>query len=226
MKNIFGSSNRVWPQSLAALVAFFFAYSAISSRADDAVLTTTNSVAADDAAAPNQFASDGIPKRVLSPNDVITVKVYQEDDLTTKVMIDKSGVVMLPLLGQVKIGGMTMNAATLHIQELYNKDYLVDPHVNITLEQFAERKFTVLGEVRTPGSFDLPQNEPMNLLEAIATAGGFTRLGESSKVMVQRRENGTLKVFRLNADDMARDQKTKPFEILPNDIITVTEKTF
>lgn len=164
--------------------------------------------------------------RVFSPNDVVSVKVYQEDDLNAKVTVDKNGMIMLPLLGPVKIGGMTIEQATTQIQALYGKDYLVDPHVNLTLEQFAQRRFTVLGEVHAPGSYDFPQGESVNLLEAIATAGGFTRLGESSKVIVQRTENSTSKIFRLNADEMTRNQKTRPFEIKPNDIITVTEKAF
>ena len=63
----------------------------------------------------------------MSPNDEILVTVYQEDDLTTKTIIDKNGMVMLPLLGQVKISGLTVGQATAQIQQLYDKDYLVNP---------------------------------------------------------------------------------------------------
>lgn len=184
---------------------------------------TNRSVSAQPGAANNP---DPDSARALSPNDVISVTVYQEDDLTTKTVIDKNGMVMLPLLGQVKISGMTTEQATARIHQLYDKDYLVNPKVNLIVEHFAERRFAVLGQVQKPGNFEFPQNEPVNLLEAIAIAGGYTRLGAPSKVDVRRIENGSPKIYHFDAGEMSKDPKKKPFEILPDDIITVGEKTF
>jgi polysaccharide export outer membrane protein len=164
--------------------------------------------------------------RPLSPNDAISMTVYQEDDLNTKTIIDKNGMVMLPLLGQVKISGLTVLEATKQIQQLYDKDYLVNPRVNLIVEHFAERRFSVLGQVQKPGSFEFPQNESVNLLEAIAIGGGYTRLGNPSKVDVKRIENGSPKIYHLDAGKMSKDSKQKPFEILPDDIINVGERTF
>lgn len=164
--------------------------------------------------------------RTLSPNDGILMTVYQEDDLTTKIIIDKNGMVMLPLLGQVKISGLTVEQATAHIQQLYKNDLLVHPQVNLIVERFAERRYAVLGLVQKPGSFDFPTNESVNLLEAIAVAGGYTRLGAPSKVDVRRVESGSPKLYHFDAGVMAKDPRNKPFEILPGDIITVGEKNW
>ena len=166
------------------------------------------------------------PSRLLAPNDTISVTVYQEDDLSAKTSIDTNGMVMLPLLGQVKIGAMTVGQATARIQELYKKDYLVNPRVNLMVEHFAARRFSVLGEVQRPGSFDFPANEPVNLLQAIAMSGGYTRLGAPAKVSVRRVENGTPKIYRLDAGQMAEDGSHKPFEVLAEDIITVGQRNF
>ena len=163
---------------------------------------------------------------VLSPNDEIVVTVFQEDDLITKTIIDVNGHVMLPLVGEVKVSGMTTAQATARIQQLYDQDYLVKPQVNLIVIKFAARHFAVLGQVQRPGSFDFPQNEPMNLLEALAMAGGYTRLGAPSKVSVRRVENGAPQIYRLNADEMTQDLKKKSFQILPNDVITVGERAF
>jgi polysaccharide export outer membrane protein len=163
---------------------------------------------------------------ILSPNDAISMTVYQEGDLAAKTTIDVNGMVMLPLLGQVNIGGLTLGQANARIQHLYAQDYLVNPQVNLTVEQFAPRQFSVLGEVQRPGSYNFQTNEPMNLLEAIAISGGYTRLGAPSKVSVRRVQNGSIKVYRLDAGKMDLDQKQKPFDILPNDIITVGQRTF
>jgi polysaccharide export outer membrane protein len=175
---------------------------------------------------PQSGVSSADSARPLSPNDAIAMTVYQEDDLNTKTIIDKNGMVMLPLLGQVKISGLTVLDATKQIQQLYDKDYLVNPRVNLIVEHFAERRFSVLGQVQKPGSYEFPQNESVNLLEAIAIAGGYTRLGSPAKVSVQRVENGSPKIYPQDAGRMAKDPKKKPFEILPDDIINVGERTF
>jgi protein involved in polysaccharide export with SLBB domain len=167
--------------------------------------------------------------RPLSPNDIILMSVFGEDDLTTKTTIDKNGAVILPLLGQVKIGGLTLNEATELIRRLYDKDYLVNPQVTLTIAQYAERRFSVLGQVQRPGSYDFPPIDSVNLLEAIAMAGGYTRLGSPSRVTVRRIVNDKVKVILVDASKLARgkDKEDKgSFPILPNDVVTVGERTF
>ena len=64
------------------------------------------------------------------------------------------------------------------------------------------------------------------MLEAIAIAGGYTRLASPGKVSVRRIENGSPKIYYFDTDKMAKDKEKKPFEILPDDIINVGERTF
>src|SRR5580698_306526 len=111
--------------------------------------------------------------RHLRANDAVFVTVYQEDDLATRAAVDDNGNVMLPLLGLVKISGLTAGEAADKIRGLYDKDYLVNPQVNLIIEKFAQITFSVLGQVQHPGNFDFPQNNSVNLLEAIAMAGGY-----------------------------------------------------
>lgn len=197
---------------------------------NEAPVAASAAIMANDAATGQPAGDTSNPKmdlaRALSPNDVISVTVYQEDDLATKATIDKSGMVMLPLLGQVQVGGLTTAEATTRIQKLYDKDYLVNPQVNLIVEDFAKRHFSVLGDVQRPGSYDFPQNQPVNLLEAIATAGGYTRLGKPSAVSLRRLEKGSPVIYHLDAEKMAKDDKEKVFEVLPDDVITVGERTF
>jgi protein involved in polysaccharide export with SLBB domain len=164
--------------------------------------------------------------RRLQPNDVLQVSVYQQPDLTVNVTVDDRGVVMLPLLGSVKLGGLTLEEATFLVQNLYDKDYLVNPAVTIQVGQMAALRFTILGQVQRPGSYDFPPNEKLNLLDGIAKGGGYTRLAAPSKVTLQRNVNGELKVFNLDADAMSRDRQNKPFQLQPGDTITVGERIF
>jgi polysaccharide export outer membrane protein len=179
--------------------------------------------------------SAGEPERVnpltqktnaLKPSDVILVKVYQEEDLETKTAIDRDGLITLPLLGAVQVGSKTPEQATALIRELYAKDYLVNPRVSLSILEHAKLRFTVMGQVQRPCTYEFPADEPLNLLQGIAMAGGYTRMGSPSKVSLQRMQNGQPAIYPLNADQMSKDKKAKPFEIMPDDIITVGERIF
>src|SRR5437868_4136345 len=105
----------------------------------------------------------------LSANDQIAVEVFGEDDLRTSARLNSDGNVSLPLLGSVRLAGLTLNQAATRLTELYGRDYLVHPKVNVTLVGYAKRRFTVLGQVNRPGSYEMPEGSPggIDLLEAI-----------------------------------------------------------
>ena len=174
-------------------------------------------------AAPAQIASKGY---VLSPNDLIHLKVYQEDDLESKVRLTPEGVANLPLLGGVKLGGKTVEEARIYIHNELAKDYLVSPHVELTVVEYAKRKFILFGEIQKPGAYEMPGEESINLLDAIAMAGGGTPKANLSKVTVVRKMGEEKKQFVLDAKAMAQDTKTKLFVILPGDTISVPESVF
>jgi polysaccharide export outer membrane protein len=166
------------------------------------------------------------PDYVLAPNDTIMVKVYQESDLDAKVRISKDGTIVLPLLGQVSVGGKTREDAARLIRDLLAAKYLVSPQVSLDIAEYSKRRFTVLGQVQRPGTFEMPGDETVNLLQAISMAGGYTRLGTGRGVSVQRGEGPDKRVFKLDADSMAKDKDVKNFEIIADDTITIGEKIF
>ena len=88
------------------------------------------------------------------------------------------------------------------------------------------RLFTILGQVQHPGTFRFPDREVFNLIQVIGVAGGYTRLADPSRVTVKRSVDGKETVFKIDAKQMARDAATKPFEVLPGDMITVGERLF
>ena len=161
----------------------------------------------------------------LSPNDVVRIKVFQEDDLTTELRLAKDGTATFPLLGTINIGGKTVDEAAAAIRDLLGKDYLVNPQVTLTVVEFSKRRFMVLGQVQKPGSYDIPSEESVALLQAIAMAGGFTRLAVQSKVTIVRTQGGK-KTFSVDVRSNANDPDTKPFEVQPDDTIIVAERVF
>jgi protein involved in polysaccharide export with SLBB domain len=166
------------------------------------------------------------PDYVLVANDVVSVTVYQEDDLNAKVRISKDGSIVLPLIGAVTVGGKTREQAARMIRDLLAEKFLVNPQVSLDIAEYAKRRFTVLGQVARPGSYEMPGDESVNLLQAISMAGGYTRLGTGRGVSVQRGQGADKKVFKVDADAMAKDKDAKGFEVQADDTITVGEKIF
>lgn len=163
---------------------------------------------------------------VLSPNDLVQMRVYQEDDLETKARIAKDGTVTIPLIGVVQIGGKTVEEATGVIRELLDKDYLVNPQVTLTVTEYAKRRFTVLGQVQKPGTYEIPNEESVTLLQAVAMAGGYTRLANPGKITLTRVVGAQKTMLTLDGRAMASDNSTKSFTVMPEDTITVAERIF
>jgi len=159
----------------------------------------------------------------LRRDDLIEVKVYGEDDLTARVRLNETGTVDLPLLQGVALNGLTQTQACQRIRMLYMKDYLIDPMVSLTIMEYGKSKVTVLGQVRTPGVYLFPANEHLNLLQAIALAGGYTRTGEPGKIVIKRLQNGRENVIKVDGRAMAKEEGYKMFEIQPDDVITIAE---
>lgn len=172
------------------------------------------------------FAQSGSDNYRLCPNDLVEIHVYQEPDLDSRVRIGGDGSVTLPLVGNVAIGGRSANEAAELLRQKYGQRFLVDPQITVTVTEFSKRRFTVLGQVQTPGSYSMPDNEAVTLLQAIGMAGGYTRIAEPSNISVKRIENGVESVMKLNAKRMARGDASAAFKILPGDVISVPESLF
>jgi polysaccharide export outer membrane protein len=177
--------------------------------------------------APTGMVADAATQNYrLAQNDLIYVKVFQEDDLNSTLRISEDGTVIFPLIGSVKVGGKTVQAATKQIRDLLDARFLVNPQVSVTVLGYANRSITVLGQVQKPGSYSLKDQDSIDLLQAVGLAGGFTRLANPSKITIKRTFNGSQTVMVLDGKRMAQDQKTAPFFLLPGDTVTVAESLF
>ena len=165
----------------------------------------------------------------LSANDQIAVEVFGEDDLRTAARVAADGSVSLPLLGSVRLGGLTVSQATARLTELYGRDYLVNPKLNVSLVSYAKARFTILGQVNRPGSYEMPEGAPggVDILDAIAMAGGYTRIAAPERITVRRTEAGGDQVIKVNAKKLARGSgSVGTFRVEPGDRITVGESIF
>lgn len=188
------------------------------------VIVTTGAATAQ---SPAPAATRAVPpdNYILAPLDRLTVAVFQEPDMTTDARVSNDGTILVPLIGNVRVAGGSVQDAAQSIRLKLKKGYFVDPQVTITVTEFSRRRFTVIGQVQHGGTFNLPDQSTLDLLQAIGIAGGYTKIANPGKITVQRKTGGKASTFKLNAKAMA-EGKDQPFEILPGDIITVGESIF
>ena len=164
---------------------------------------------------------------VLSPTDQVSVEVFGEDDLRTNGRLNPEGNLSVPLLGSIRLAGLTLTQAASKLTELYSRDYLVNPKVNVTLLSYARRRFTILGQIGHPGVIEMPDSSPegIDLLEAIAMAGGYTRIAAPERITVRRQNASGDQIFKVNAKRFTKGQGGG-FLVKPGDTITVGESIF
>lgn len=164
---------------------------------------------------------------VLRPFDMIRFTMFQEPDMTQEVRLDADGTVLLPLIGKQKVGGMTVEGSQHFLAELYNKDYFVDPQINILVTEVSPRRVQVLGQVNNQGPIDIPIDRDLNLVDAISAAGGPTRLANTRNIIVKRKmPDGATRTFELNLQQMMTEADVEPFILENGDTIFIGERTF
>mgnify|MGYP001163251589 CR=1 FL=1 len=139
----------------------------------------------------------------------------QNQDRQITYLIDEQGYIDYPVLGRIKLGGLTRAQAMDMMRRLLS-EYIIDPGVNIHITNF---RVTVIGEVRNPGSFTLPE-ERVTVLEALGLAGDLTINGVRNNVLVIRHTEGEKSFYRL--DLTSNDIIQSPAYFLrQNDVIYV-----
>lgn len=171
---------------------------------------------------PAQISND---YRIM-PADILEITVFQETDLKSTLRVSNEGTIAFPLIGVVPVGGLTPQEAAQAVRGQLARGYLVNPQVSLTVMEFSKRRFTVLGEVQKPGSYDIPDQQSVTVLQAIGMAGGYTRIANPGKVTLMRRVDGQQKTFDLNAKRMASGSGESAFAVLPGDVITIAESRF
>lgn len=178
----------------------------------------------------------------IQPNDIISVKVttevpelaaaynitpMQQNNVQGVQMqlqgylVSNQGEINIPVLGVQKITGLTLEQAEKQIQEaLVNKGYLKNP---VVVCRLLNAKFTVLGEVKSPGTYTFYENN-LSLLQALGLAGDLTINGIRKKVTIIRTENG---VQTYGSIDLTQsDWLTSPYYFVkPNDVIIIDPNT-
>jgi polysaccharide export outer membrane protein len=169
----------------------------------------------------------------IRTTDKISIRVFQEDDLTTICRVDAKGTVNLPLVGEIRVYGQTLSEAERTIEEAYkNGRFLRAPEVTVAVEEYAPREVSIQGQVKNPGRYPLPVESNMSVVELVTKAGGFTDTAQGTAVRVTRiLPDGSTRVITLDVESLIKgksDAKTNgdnnALMLEPDDIVYVPER--
>ena len=133
------------------------------------------------------LANQNTKNYILRPSDLIQVDVFQELDLRRQTRIEADGQVHLVLIKPFRIAGMTLAMAQKEIaRRYYDEEFLWNPQVSVTVMEFSPRKVSVLGEVIRSGFVQIAPDRKLTFVEAISSAGGFTRQAQKKEVQLKR----------------------------------------
>jgi polysaccharide export outer membrane protein len=157
---------------------------------------------------------------VLTANDVVELAVFKEPDLALQTKVLQTGEAVFPLVGVVKVGGLSISEATEKVRGLYAADYFVDPKVTLTVTEYAVRQVSVLGAVTSSGQFPVPASGLLDVAAALASAGGLTANADPDKISLVR-ANGTTTTLSLR-----KIERGAQIQLKAGDRIVVSESRF
>ncbi len=163
--------------------------------------------------APAQAKSDALSTYRLNSGDVISIRVFGEDDFNReKIRLTDAGTVSFPVLGEIPMLGRTVGEIEKLVTDRLKGRYLVNPRVSVWIDEY--RSYFVNGMVEKPGAY--PFQPGLNVRKAVSIAGGFKERASVNKIFIVRDKDAAHQPTKvdLNAD------------IGPGDIITVEESFF
>jgi len=128
-------------------------------------------------------AADEPSLYIVAPNDVLAITVYDQAQLSGQYMVQPDGTLTFPLLGRVKVGGLSVQAIEKELRDQLAHGYLKNPQVGVSVAQYRSQQIFVMGEVRQPGNLQFTGT--MTLIEALARVGSTTDRAGTEAVVVR-----------------------------------------
>jgi protein involved in polysaccharide export with SLBB domain len=207
------SSRRLWWQKGLLFAALCFAVAGCESTGTE-VLSSSLKGASASAGATNGAASkrQDVAEYRLGPGDKFRLAVLSDKDLTADHEIDPSGNIAVSMIGPVKAAGLTVRELEETIKGRLKDGYIKDPKLNV--EVLSYRPFYIIGEVNKPGEY--PYKGGVNVVSAVAIAGGYTYRGNTNYVLIRRTGDNAEKSYQATPDILVQ----------PGDVLRIPERYF
>lgn len=167
---------------------------------------------------------------LLQPQDILRIFIFQHDDLNKQmeaVRLSDTHTISLPLVNTIDLRGKTARQAEEAIRAAYDRDFLVNPQVSVIVVKYAERSVNVVGQVNNAGRVLFPQEKGLTIVEAIALAGGQTRLADLKKVRLTRKmPDGDTVVEEIDVDALMKRGGRDAVQLQRDDVLFIPERAF
>ncbi|MGB7293153.1 MAG: polysaccharide biosynthesis/export family protein [Thermodesulfobacteriota bacterium] len=160
---------------------------------------------------------------LIGPADLLEVKVFESEKLTSTVRVSSRGEITLPLLGSVNVNGITAREAEEKLENLLKEDgYINNPHVSVFVKELKSKLVSVVGFVREPGSYELLGRQ--TVLDSLAAAKGLEDNAGRTVYLTRSEENGRRETYVIDLDQLLRKGNSESNIVLkPGDVVYVPE---
>jgi polysaccharide export outer membrane protein len=166
----------------------------------------------------------GVPSEDrIGIDDVFDVRVYGEPDLTGTYRVANDGTIDFPLAGRIEVAGLRTGEIQKVLSDKLRDGMLRNPQITVTVKERNSQKITVFGQVTKPGQVGYYPN--MTIVDAIASAGGFTGIAAKNSVNLRREVGGKIETHIYPVADIA-EGRSQNVMVLPGDVLVVDERVF
>lgn len=160
---------------------------------------------------------------IIGPADLLEIRVFESDKLTSAVRVSSRGQITLPLLGLVAVEGLTARDAEEKIENLLKRGhYIFDPHVGVFVKEYKSKLVSVVGYVREPGSYELLGRR--TILDILAAAKGLEEKAGRTVYLTREEENGGKQTYIVNLEQLLVKGNTDiNLALRPGDVVYVPE---
>jgi polysaccharide export outer membrane protein len=155
----------------------------------------------------------------IGPEDLLEIQVFGVDQLTRTVRVNTRGIISLPLVGNLEVGGLTAQRAEALIVARLAESFLQDPQVSLFIKEYTSQRVTIEGAVNKPGVY--PLRGPTTLLQSLAVAGGQANLSDMTEVMLFRADAGGKRETLVYDVDRIRSGQLEDPAVVNEDLIVV-----
>jgi polysaccharide export outer membrane protein len=156
-------------------------------------------------------------------DDTFDVRVYGESELSGGFRVATDGTIDYPLAGRLQVSGLRTGEIQQLIVSKLKDRYLKDPQVMVTVKDRNSQKISVLGQVAKPGQVAYYPN--MTIVDAIASAGGFSGIAAKNSVNLRREAGGKIEMHVYPVADISEGRSPNVM-VLPGDVLVVDERVF
>ena len=170
-------------------------------------------------AIPQASAPPSMRDYRIGPEDLIEIQVFGVDQLTRTVRVNARGMISLPLVGNLELGGLTAQQAEALIVARLAESFLQDPQVSLFIKEYTSQRVTIEGAVNKPGVY--PLRGPTTLLQSLAVAGGQASLSDMTEVMLFRGDTAGKRETLVYDVDRIRSGELADPPVVNDDLIVV-----